>query len=57
MATFHNLHTPCKGRDCSAEADVYALDPCPNGWADWYCHACTPTNWIIGDTIIKKEKK
>lgn len=36
-------------RDCSAcnkPAEVYAMDPCPGGWGDYYCREHTPRGWI-----------
>lgn len=51
MATLIDIDKPCKGGDCDKQADVYAIDPCPDGWGDWYCHDHTPTAWWVVDTI------
>lgn len=51
MATLTNIDKPCKGQDCDKQADVYAIDPCPDGWGDWYCHECRPTSWWVIDNI------
>ena len=35
---------PWKGRaceqKCSRRAEVYAIDPIPNGWGGYYCEEC-----------------
>lgn len=31
---------------CGRRAKVYAMDPIPNGWADYYCYVCKPSGWI-----------
>jgi len=56
MATLRNITKNCHGRDCQAEAEVYAMDPYPDGWADWYCQSCAPANWLIVDIITKESK-
>lgn len=40
---------PSSQRDCSvcgALAEVYAMDPCPGGWGDYYCTTHTPRGWL-----------
>lgn len=44
-----NVDKPCNA--CKQRADVYAIDPCPDGWGDWYCHDHVPTTWWVVDTI------
>lgn len=51
MATLTNIDKPCRGRDCDQQASVYAIDPAPDGWGDWYCDDCQPSNWWVIDTI------
>lgn len=50
MATLR-IHKKCDGRGCSHEADVYALDPYPDGWGGWYCDDCAPSGWLVVDII------
>lgn len=51
MATLTNVVKSCRGRDCDHQATVYAVDPYPDGWGDWYCDDCVPNNWWVVDTI------
>jgi len=34
---------------CGRDATVYAMDPVPGGWADYYCLNCKPSCWQITD--------
>lgn len=27
---------------CGRAAEIYAMDTCPGGWADYYCRSCKP---------------
>jgi hypothetical protein len=42
---------------CGKNAEVYAMDTCPGGWADYYCTGCKPQGWQITDrfTVAAKE--
>ena len=39
----------CGVEDCTEEAEVYALDPTPEGWGAWYCLAHVPRGFQITD--------
>ena len=32
---------------CGRKAAVYAMDPDPNGWGDYYCWVCVNPKWNI----------
>jgi hypothetical protein len=40
---------------CGKFAKVYAIDPAPNGWADYYCYVCAPSNWITEPLYVVVE--
>lgn len=38
---------------CGEHAAVYAMDPMPNGWADYYCLNHVPSGWQITDRLTE----
>ena len=49
-----NPHVPCS-QQCGAEAEVYAVDPCPDGWGGHYCEPCAESlRFTIIDTYSKE---
>lgn len=56
MATLKNIHEKCGAQTCQVEAEVYAIDPYPDGWGGWFCstHA-EGLGWTIVDTIDNTE--
>jgi len=39
---------------CGRPSKVYAMDPIPDGWADYYCSLCVNPQWII-ETLYCEE--
>jgi hypothetical protein len=43
-------HQP-KCAQCKHPATLYAIDPIPNGWGDYYCLSHKPNGWQITDYL------